>query len=183
MPDEFTPLFADLRGRAIPQVQAPGAVAAHQTVRRRRVATSMVTGTAAALILAAGATFAGTQRGPDRDQVPAASPSESINQSVSVAGSLVPGATHVNLVASNAEPVFADVAQGRYRLSVGCLGSAPLPLKIVYLGAVQHQDTVACSDDGVVRDYEFALTRSGVVSVRFDMTAQADVYAIKLTGI
>jgi hypothetical protein len=182
MPDEFTALFTELRGQAIRQVQAPGAAAAHRTVRRRRIAGSA--GAAAALALAAGATFAVTLGGAnDRDQLPAASPSESIDRSVSAAGGLVPGATHVNLVASNGQPVFVDVKQGRYRLSVGCLGSVPLPLKIVYAGDVRQQDTVACSDEGVVRDYDVTLLEPGPVSVRFDMTAQADVYAIKLTEI
>jgi hypothetical protein len=182
VPDQFTPLFADLRRQAVQQVEAPGAEAAHRTVRRRRVATS--TAAAAAMALAMGSTFAVAQRGEeDRGLRPAASPSDSIALSVSFAGRLVPGATHVDLVASGSEPVFADVDQGRYRLRVGCVGSVPLPLQIKFMGQVRERSTMRCAETGVVRDYEFTLTRPGAVSVWFDMDAQADAYALKLTGI
>jgi hypothetical protein len=182
VPDQFTPLFADLRRQAIGQVEAPGPAAAHRTVRRRRAATSSAA--AAAMVLAAGATFAVAQSGGgDRDTRPAVSPSDSHAISVSVAGSMVPGASHLGLVAGNSEPVFVDVGTGRYRLSVGCSGPVPLPLQIKLTGKVERQDTIPCADAGVVRDYELTLTRPGVVSVRFGPDGHADAYALKLTGL
>ncbi|MEV6629310.1 hypothetical protein AB0M54_01000 [Actinoplanes sp. NPDC051470] len=72
MPDQLSPLFDDLRGRALPQVRPPGPDAARRTVHRRATVRASVL---AAVVLAAFGTFVVTQRTSGGTVLPAASAS------------------------------------------------------------------------------------------------------------
>ena len=201
MPDDLTPLFADLRRQALPRVRPPGADAARRTVHRRA---TVQAATAAAALLAAGGSFLYAQRpGTDGTVTPAAPPSASTMAFVSgepipessgavrrglpnkarIAGGLVPGADHAGVVSDFAEDVGMAAEAGRHRLRVGCSGPAPLPVTILVDNDIEQQHTLSCADSGVVEEYEFTLAEAGSVRVLIGSGGQFDAYALKLTKI
>ena len=201
MPDHLTPLFDDLRRQALPRVQPPGAAAARRTVHRRATVRATV---AAAVVMVAGATFIVTQRGDgDGTVMPASSASASAwpyasgfpgpgasgelwrgaPNKVEIAAGLVPGADHTDVMADSSQDVGMQAEAGRHRLRVGCSGPAPLPVSILLDDTLDQQDTIACTDSGVVEEYEFTMAEAGSVRVIIGSEGQFDAYALKLTRI
>ncbi|MEV7622644.1 hypothetical protein [Actinoplanes sp. NPDC089786] len=206
MPDQLSPLFDDLRGRALPQVRPPGPDAARRTVHRRATVRASVL---AAVVLAAFGTFIVTQRTSGGTVLPAASASAGPSASsdlepgrldeagpsassefgsgrldkAEVAAALVPGATYTDEMDASGQNVELEAAEGLYRLTVGCSGPASLPFTIMLDDQVDQDGVLDCTDDGEAGDYEFTMPREGTVTVVFDQGGQFDAYALKLTKL
>lgn len=190
MPDQLSPLFDDLRGRALPQVRPPGADAARRTVHRRATVRASAL---AAVVLVAFGTFVVTQRNSGGTVLPVASASAEPSASsdlwtgrpdkAEVAAALVPEATYTDEMGASDQHVELEADEGPYRLTVGCSGPASLPFTIMLDDQVDQDGMLDCTDDGEAGDYELTMPRVGTVTVVFGRGGQFNAYALKLTKL
>ena len=186
MPDDLTPLFEDLRRRELPRVPSTGTGAIRRTLHRR----AMVRGGAAAVVVTtATVTLFAAQRGDTVRPITPAAPAphtstglwRGLPNKAEIAGGLVPGADHADVMGTFPHDVGMEIGAGRHHLRVGCSGPAPLPLTILLDDKVDQRHTVACEDAGAVADYEFTVPGAARVRIVLGNQGQFDAYALKVT--
>ena len=171
MPDEFTPLFDEMRRRAITHVSAPGVKAARRTVHRRNTVLAAV---AAAVVMAGGTPFIVAQS-RDVDVVGAfavASPSASADPSPrgQKAAALVPGFQWTGATGPENGPFekVVNLAEGRYTFQVACAGPSAIGITVGVLGVGERHHSLTCTEAGELWSDEFTLSAAGDVRFYID---------------
>lgn len=181
MTDQLEYLFADLRADSRCEVRPPGAVAARQTLRRRR--TNRTVGAAAFLVVAGtGGVTATMALSPRGEQVEAA------DRAAALAG-VDPDAPHTMLGVARSGVVGTEMmVAGTYSLAVACVGRGWLNVTLRNANGQISEARTHCSQGQHLNVVVvFNVTSNGPVTTELRADDEASgragfAYQLKATG-